>query len=104
MSVRRRMRHMRSFREALHLQFACSETACEAQHNISCRALAIMPVQTHSPYPLVSVIDAQQVVERESATLPAEEVDLSRAAGRVLAETVTAKDDLPPFPASIKVW
>lgn len=62
-----------------------------------------MPVQTHSQYPLVSVADAQEVVTRESQTLPAEEVDLSQAAGRVLAETVTAKDDLPPFPASIKV-
>lgn len=62
-----------------------------------------MPVQTHSQYPLVSVAHAQEVVARESQTLPAEEVDLSNAAGRVLAETVTAKDDLPPFPASIKV-
>lgn len=62
-----------------------------------------MSVPTRSSYPLVSVSDAQEVVERESETLPAEEVDLSQAAGRVLAETVTAKDDLPPFPASIKV-
>lgn len=62
-----------------------------------------MSIQTHSQYPLVSVAHAQEVVARESQTLPAEEVDLSKAAGRVLAETVTAKDDLPPFPASIKV-
>eukprot|EP00892_Ulva_mutabilis_P000348 jgi/Ulvmu1/10313/UM060_0115.1 len=61
-----------------------------------------MSEQTHSQYPLVSVADAQEVVERESVTLPAEEVDLKQVAGRVLAETVTAKDDLPPFPASIK--
>lgn len=62
-----------------------------------------MTLTTHSPYPLISVQDAQNIVVGEAAPLPAEDVALPQALGRVLAQTVLAKDDLPPFPASIKV-
>lgn len=35
--------------------------------------------------------------------LEAETVSLAEVEGRITAESVTARDDLPPFPASIKV-
>lgn len=62
-----------------------------------------MTLTTHSAYPLVSVVHAQQIVEKHAVALPSEEVGLQEALGRVLAQTVLASDDLPPFPASIKV-
>jgi hypothetical protein len=62
-----------------------------------------MTVTTHSQYPLVSVADAQQIIEKQSVSLKSEEVGLQDALGRVLAQPVLARDDLPPFPASIKV-
>jgi hypothetical protein len=58
---------------------------------------------TKSPYPLISVADAQSIVVKETAVLPLETMPLSAATGRILAEAVHAVDDLPPFPASIKV-
>ncbi len=49
--------------------------------------------------------DARHLVEHHSAGLAApatEEIDLLAAAGRVLAETVLADRDLPPFPRSTR--
>ena len=54
---------------------------------------------------VLSFEDARRVVEEQSALLPApatEFVDLLAAAGRVLAESVTADRDLPPFPRSTR--
>ena len=62
-----------------------------------------MTLTTHSQYALVSVADAQQIVEKQAVVLTSEEVGLQEALGRVLAQNVLASDDLPPFPASIKV-
>src|SRR5438874_1861283 len=53
-----------------------------------------------STYPMVTVDQAMAVVLAETPVLGTEEVDLERALGRVLAETVGAADDLPPFHAS----
>jgi molybdopterin molybdotransferase len=49
---------------------------------------------------LVSVADAQRLVLERAKRLESERVPIERAAGRVLAETVTARTDLPPFPSS----
>lgn len=62
-----------------------------------------MTLTTHSPYALVSVVEGQQIVEKQAAALPSEEVGLQEALGRVLAQNVLASDDIPSFPASIKV-
>ena len=40
---------------------------------------------------------------QHAAPLPAETLPLSQTLGRVLEEEVTAKEPLPPYPASIKV-
>jgi molybdenum cofactor synthesis domain-containing protein len=53
-----------------------------------------------STYPMVTVDQAVAVVLAETPVLGTEEVSLERALGRVLAETVGAADDLPPFHAS----
>jgi gephyrin len=60
------------------------------------------PVRTKSSYPLVSVEHAQSVILEETTDRAVEEVLLAECLGRTLAEDVTARDDLPPFPASIK--
>lgn len=49
--------------------------------------------------------DARHLVERHASEIPvpeSEEVDLLDAPGRVLAETVVADRDLPPFPRSTR--
>ena len=45
----------------------------------------------------------QVTVLNLTMALPAEEVTLESALGRVLAAPVVARDPLPPFPASIMV-
>ena len=50
--------------------------------------------------PLLSIDDALARVLARARPLPSERVPLVRAAGRVLAEDVTAAVDLPPFPSS----
>ncbi|MCS6845820.1 MAG: molybdopterin molybdotransferase MoeA [Caldilineales bacterium] len=53
-----------------------------------------------SPYPLVSVDDAQATVLRWACPLPVQEVPLRSAQGLVLARDVVAPLSLPPFPAA----
>ena len=55
-----------------------------------------------SPFPMISVDKAQEIVLSHCQTLGEEEVVFSQALGRILAQDVLAKDPLPPFPASIK--
>ena len=49
---------------------------------------------------LISVEEAQRIVLEHAKRLDAERVPIERAAGRVLAEAVAARVDLPPFPSS----
>ncbi|XP_077522388.1 molybdenum cofactor synthesis protein cinnamon isoform X2 [Amblyomma americanum] len=56
----------------------------------------------HSPYPLISVAEAQAIVTDLCTELDTELVPFQVAGGRILAEDVYASDALPPFPASIK--
>src|SRR5215510_7262056 len=46
---------------------------------------------------MISVAEAIQIVRSHTAPLPTEQVPLSRALGRVLAEDIVADSDLPPF-------
>jgi len=52
---------------------------------------------------MIGIPEAQDTVLEHTPVLASEQVPLQEALGRVLADTVTATDDLPPFPASIKV-
>ena len=49
---------------------------------------------------MISVEQALEIVLREAPALPAEEVPLDEALGRVLARDVAADRDLPPFDRS----
>ena len=49
---------------------------------------------------LISIAEARERVLAEARPLPAEEVELDDALGRVLAGTVHAGEDLPPFASS----
>jgi molybdopterin molybdotransferase len=53
-----------------------------------------------SLYPMVAVDDAIELVLARATVLAPEEVAVDDAFGRVLAETVSAADDMPPFVAS----
>ncbi|XP_041352423.1 gephyrin-like isoform X2 [Gigantopelta aegis] len=55
-----------------------------------------------SPYPIISVEEALNIVLDSAPVLDIEQVTLKDCLGRNLAEDVFAKDALPPFPASIK--
>ncbi|MCB0062820.1 MAG: hypothetical protein KDE19_11915, partial [Caldilineaceae bacterium] len=59
-----------------------------------------MPVE--SPYPMLDVADALQIVLRETKPLLTQQVPLADATGLILAEAVCAQEPLPPFPASVK--
>lgn len=54
-------------------------------------------------YKMISIPEAQTTVLQHTPVLGTDTISLNAAVGRVLAETVTAKDNLPPFPASIMV-
>lgn len=52
---------------------------------------------------MISIPEAQDIVLSHTETLGPVTVSLSAALGHTLAEDVHARDNLPPFPASIKV-
>lgn len=54
-------------------------------------------------YKMISIPEALETVLQHTPVLDTETVPLQAALGRILGHTVTARDDLPPFPASIKV-
>jgi molybdopterin molybdotransferase len=54
----------------------------------------------HAVAALLSLEEAQRRILERAAPLPAEEVPLGEAAGRVLAEPATSRVDLPPFDSS----
>lgn len=58
---------------------------------------------TGSRYKMISIPAALDTVLAHTPVLGVERVPLQAALGRMLADTVTARDALPPFPASIKV-
>lgn len=66
-------------------------------------------MEAHNPatpaamYKMVPIPEAQEIVLRETCANEIIEVPLHQGLGSVLARDVLAKDDLPPFPASIKV-
>ncbi|HVC34981.1 MAG TPA: gephyrin-like molybdotransferase Glp, partial [Chloroflexota bacterium] len=53
-----------------------------------------------SPYPMVSVEDAIELVLARARVLGSQNIDITEALGRVLAEGVIAVDDMPPFDAA----
>lgn len=55
-----------------------------------------------SSYPMLPVADALAIVLSETQPLPPQTMPLTDVIGLLLAETVTAPEPLPPFPASIK--
>lgn len=61
------------------------------------------PATPAALYKMISIPEAQTVVLRETPQLDSQDVSLHEAAGKVLLSDVKARDDLPPFPASIKV-
>ena len=54
-------------------------------------------------YKMLSIAEANEIVQGSISTMDSIDVDLLAATGYVLAEDITAKEPLPPFPASIKV-
>jgi gephyrin len=56
-----------------------------------------------SQYKMISIPEAQEAVLAVTPVLGPEEAPLGSAVGRILAQSVSARDSLPPFPASIKV-
>jgi len=46
---------------------------------------------------MISISEALKIIEREAASLEKETIDLDDSIGRILAETVKADMDLPPF-------
>jgi molybdenum cofactor synthesis domain-containing protein len=55
-----------------------------------------VPMRTSSPYPMISVAEATREIQSRVSPLPPIERGFREALGYVLAEDVTAPDDLPP--------
>jgi len=60
------------------------------------------PATPAALYKMISIPEAQDAVLRETHPVGTASVPLHKAVGSVLSESVNARDDLPPFPASIK--
>lgn len=58
-------------------------------------------LRRESPYPMVSIAEAQRIIAAHTAPLPPEEVSSLQAAGRVLAEDVYATEDIPDVPKAM---
>lgn len=54
-----------------------------------------------SSYDLLPVADALELILSKSLTLTPEKCPIIDAAGKILAEDIFARDNLPPFRASI---
>jgi len=79
--------------------FAAAHSSCHHhQHNPA--AVAFRP--RSSPYPMISVQEAQEIVLSSCSLIGIEEISYLEVVNRVLATDVTAQDPLPPFPASMK--
>ena len=61
------------------------------------------PATPSAQYEMISIPEAQRIVLAETEALPSITASLSEAVGAILAEDVQAPEDVPPFPASIKV-
>ena len=60
----------------------------------------IQPMQTSSPYPMISVGEALDTILDRAQPLPATELDFTETLGLVLAQDVQADADLPSGPRS----
>lgn len=56
----------------------------------------------NSPYPMISIEDALNIIKETIEELPKVQVDIWQCLGRVLSETVYSPCHIPPFRASIK--
>ena len=61
------------------------------------------PATPSALYKMISIPEAQKIVLAETACLPSVSVALTEAVGCILSEDVQAPENVPPFPASIKV-
>ena len=61
------------------------------------------PATPAALYKMIPIPEAQKIVLAETHANPVVQLPLLEALGATLAEDVKAKDNLPPFPASIKV-
>lgn len=61
------------------------------------------PATPSALYKMITIPEAQQIVLKETTCLPSVSMTLHEAQGCILAEDVQAPEDVPPFPASIKV-
>ena len=55
-----------------------------------------------SSFPMIPIPSALEIVLQNTSTLDEEQIHFMAAVGRVVSSPVTARDSLPPFPASIK--
>ena len=55
-------------------------------------------------YKMLSIAEANAIVQSNISPLESIDLDLLDATGSVLAVDVKAQEPLPPFPASIKVY
>lgn len=95
--------------DKLHSLFSVSGSPSPATTGHGCHctvgelsSTAVASRPRHSPYPLISVADAQAIVLERCFEMDVEQISFKAACGRILAEDVQATYPLPPFPASIK--
>ena len=95
---------------ATHVKVQTSGHVCPHQNRNDALSISTTKVDStnvagrvrKSPFPMISVEEAQNIVLGHCSTLGIIKMKFSEAHGFILAEDVFATDPLPPFPASIK--
>ena len=88
--------------EAHHAKSSSSAHVCPHQQVVEGDLSNVASRPRQSPFPMITVQEAQKIVLSHSHCLSDEEIQFDEALHRVLTENVVAGDPLPPFPASIK--
>ena len=60
------------------------------------------PFRKESPWPMVPVPEALEIVLKHTQILPMEIIDLDASLGRILAQDIQSPEPFPPFRASMK--
>ncbi|KAK2588351.1 hypothetical protein KPH14_004366 [Odynerus spinipes] len=90
----------------IHVLYENKEITHNCSHNSSFTSLlhleCVAKRQRESPYPMLSVEEAKELIYKNTVLQETETVTIWNAHNRVLAEDVYSLCDLPPFRASIK--
>lgn len=100
--VRDNKQKIKGVHENIQNNSAVDDSLQTCQHKTSLYLGNIVDRYRESPYPMISVEEALQIIHKCTETLKPKSVVIEKSYGRILDCDVYSKYDLPPFRASIK--